>query len=127
MLLSPNPNSGGTVGTTMNGGVAKKVRLFQPSTSKNRNCSELPLSSQRCTAMSGPAAQGVPKSRVLSSGSPVMAFARSTLDLDVRASITAPACTDHCGHKQQASQLSATVWQPGAVVRGGRSAASAPA
>src|SRR3954466_10300245 len=103
----------------MSGGVAKVVRLFQPSTSKNRICSELPLSSHRCTEISGPAAHGVPKSRVLSSGSPVTAFPTIVLDREVRARMSAPACADHSRHRQSSSPLSKKVWQPGAVAGDG--------
>src|SRR5262245_46843052 len=104
MSAAPRPNKGGFVGRLQIAGVVKVVRPSQLSTSKKRICSEFPLSSNRCTEISGPAPQGVPKSRTLRTGAPVITSSMSTPDREVRARISAPACTVH-GEQLQQSQV----------------------
>src|SRR5690349_15902927 len=82
------------------GEVLRFVRLFQPSTAKKRIPRLSPLSSQRRTETSGPAAHGTTKSREFSNALPVVVFSRRTADREVRARMTAPACADHNGQLQ---------------------------
>src|SRR5262245_66451012 len=107
MSAAPRPNKGGFVGRLQIAGVVKVVRPSQLSTSKKRICSEFPLSSNRCTEISGPAPQGVQKSRTLRTGAPQITASMSTPDREARERLSAPRCSDH-GNQLQQSQVRPT-------------------